>query len=171
MSGEKVLELIKKCTIRENTSKLPLRKTQDVSQVRNKRTKAWYLIAMTLVSGLLMACGDGKSVDVNNEKSTVQSASVEEKTEGSEMMEDSSRELVKQALSCGDREANRVMEGLTDAKLGFPLSKVERMEDSKNDLRIIDSESVEYSVMVNKQFYVDEIKNVQTGEIIFEVYE
>ena len=82
-----------------------------------------------------------------------------------------SRELIKDALSCDDKGAELILIELKMNGLSFPLSKAERVEEDSNDLSIVDKDSVEYYVMVNKVYDVDMIKDVKTDKIIYAVYE
>jgi len=82
-----------------------------------------------------------------------------------------SKELIKDALSCDDKGAELILIELKMNGLSFPLSKAERVEDDSNDLSIVDKDSVEYYVMVNKVYDVDMIKDVKTDKIIYAVYE
>ena len=82
-----------------------------------------------------------------------------------------SKELIKDALSCDDKGAELILIELKMNGLSFPLSKAERVEEDSNDLSIVDKDSVEYYVMVNKVYDVDMIKDVKTDKIIYAVYE
>lgn len=82
-----------------------------------------------------------------------------------------SKELIKDALSCDDKGAELILIELKMNGLSFPLSKAERVEEDSNDLSIVDKDSVEYYVMVNKLYDVDMIKDVKTDKIIYAVYE
>ena len=82
-----------------------------------------------------------------------------------------SKELIKDALLCDDKGAELILIELKMNGLSFPLSKAERVEDDSNDLSIVDKDSVEYYVMVNKVYDVDMIKDVKTDKIIYAVYE
>lgn len=82
-----------------------------------------------------------------------------------------SKELIKDALSCDDKGAELILIELKMNGLSFPLSKAERVEEDSNDLSIVDKDSIEYYVMVNKVYDVDMIKDVKTDKIIYAVYE
>lgn len=132
--------------------------------------KVGCIIALLLALSFLVACSNDGAIEVNKD-SELQASPTVEKTEEGVKMEDNSKELLMMALSCGENDADRVLDSLKNTKMVFPLNEVERIEENTNNLRIIDGSSVEYSVIVNKQFYVDMIKDIQADKIIFAVYE
>ena len=91
--------------------------------------------------------------------------------EEDEEMDEYSKELIKDALSCDDKMAEKIMRAFIRENLGLPLIKAERAEEGYNHLRIFDSNNVEYYVMVRKSGLVDMIKDVQADRIIFAVEE
>ena len=133
------------------------------------------IIAM-MVIGTLCACTN--NAPKNEPIETVGTLAVETpvtvapKVELSEEEYDEySKELIKDALSCDDKGAELILIELKMNGLSFPLSKAERVEEDSNDLSIVDKDSVEYYVMVNKVYDVDMIKDVKTDKIIYAVYE
>lgn len=149
--------------------------------LQDRANKAVWMLVLFISAVTLVACVGENPTETDTETVVpATTATVEKKEEGESRidipegsvdMDDKSKELIKDALSCDDKGAELILIELNMNGLSFPLSKAERVEEDSNDLIILDNDSVEYYVMVNKKYDVDMIKDVKADKIIYAVYE
>ena len=191
MRGRRVLEHMQQRKLKDIKHILIswLKRMRDGS--RNRNIKQSIILSLLLMSVMLISCGsvnNTKTDDRRGEYAPVETDGIIEDVEDTgdipnedgdsddlaeedEEMDEYSKELIKDALSCDDKMAEKIMRAFIRENLGLPLIKAERAEEGYNHLRIFDSNNVEYYVMVRKSGLVDMIKDVQADRIIFAVEE
>ena len=191
MRGRRVIEHMHQRKLKDTKHILIswLKRMRDGS--RNRNIKQSIILSLLLMSVMLISCGsvnNTKTDDRRGEYAPVATDGIIEDVEDTgdipnedgdsddlaeedEEMDEYSKELIKDALSCDDKMAEKIMRAFIRENLGLPLIKAERAGEGYNHLRIFDSNNVEYYVMVRKSGLVDMIKDVQADRIIFAVEE
>ena len=79
---------------------------------------------------------------------------------------------LKKAMLCSSDNAKKVLEIITcESSVKLPFSARKNKEESDKSIIITDNGGTEYKIGINKKFSVYSIKNSETGEYVYAVYE